>query len=308
MVSVAKSLWEVLSIFGVPKIIQSDNGTEFVNELVKNLTTLNGISHRTISPYNPRANGAVERVNGTIETMLLKELNGAMHQWDAFLPYVQLAYNNKIAALTGSTPFSLMFGRQLNEFKKHDDGKTGGNINLLRWKNSQKMVSEIIYPTVKKRVLNVKEKDARDFARSKRIIGTDAFPPGAKVMMYDSTKTSKWDARYEGPFTVVRKNRGGAYVLRDELGRLKRAVPADQLKLVWRYQGEPAVEENVHEVKKVTDHRSEKNGKLSCFVVWKDPSIKPGWEPVENFNDVDIIRSYWKSARPTRRSKKNNRS
>ncbi len=142
MEKIAKAVWEVFSTFGVPKIIQSDNGTEFVNQLITELVTLNGIEQRTISPYNPRANGAVERVNGTVETMLKKELNGAMHKWDDYIPYVQLAYNSKTSALTGSTPFSLMYGRALNKFEKYGRTKTKGDLSLVLWKKKQTEISE----------------------------------------------------------------------------------------------------------------------------------------------------------------------
>ncbi len=47
--------------------MESDNGSDFVNQMIAELTKLNGINHRTISAYNPRANGAVERTNATIE-------------------------------------------------------------------------------------------------------------------------------------------------------------------------------------------------------------------------------------------------
>lgn len=91
MVEVARATWEVLAVFGIPKIIQSDNGTEFVNQLIEEMTSLNGIEHRMISPYNPRANGQVERTNRTIETMLCKELQGAMQKWNEFVQ--SICYN-----------------------------------------------------------------------------------------------------------------------------------------------------------------------------------------------------------------------
>lgn len=100
MERVARALWEVLSIFGVPKVIQSDNCSEFVNYLTKELTTLNSINHRTISSHNPKANGAIERVNGTVNTMFLKGVDGATHRWEEDIPYIKLAYNCKLAALT----------------------------------------------------------------------------------------------------------------------------------------------------------------------------------------------------------------
>lgn len=117
---IAKSLWEVLSIIGVPKIIQPD--AEFVNQFIKEMSSINGIDHRTISAYNPRDN--VERTNAKVEAILKKELNGAMDQWTDLVPYVQLAYNSKVESLTGLTPFSLMFGRSANEIENYGRTRT----------------------------------------------------------------------------------------------------------------------------------------------------------------------------------------
>lgn len=41
-------------------------------------------------------------------------------------------------------------------------------------------------------------------------------------MAVEVPKKSKWDPHYEDPFTVVRRDRGGSYILRDELGLLKK--------------------------------------------------------------------------------------
>eukprot|EP00171_Calliarthron_tuberculosum_P009331 IDg9331t1 len=133
-----------------------------------------------------------------------------------------------------------------------------------------------IFPAIKGRVLNKKEKMVKDFSRRKNIINDEKFPSGFQVIMVDKTRTSKWDPVYEGPFTLVRKNRGGAYVLRDLLGELKRKVPADQLKLVKRDGINPAVDEaKTQEVKTITNHRSERNRKMSYYVVWKDATVDP---------------------------------
>lgn len=107
-----------MSTFGTPKILQSDNGSEFVNKLVAELVELSGIDHRTVSAYNPKANGQVERTNPVIENILKKELKGERHRWTEYVPYAQLAYNTKISSVTGCTPFALMFGRQVNNFEK----------------------------------------------------------------------------------------------------------------------------------------------------------------------------------------------
>ena len=60
MECVARALWEVISEYGTMKILQSDNGTEFVNQVMHELTNMYGIDHRLITPYLPRANGLVK--------------------------------------------------------------------------------------------------------------------------------------------------------------------------------------------------------------------------------------------------------
>jgi transposase InsO family protein len=59
-------------MFGPPKIMGSDKGTEFVNKIVEQLCNACGIEHRVTSAYHPQANGHTERFNGTLITMLKK--------------------------------------------------------------------------------------------------------------------------------------------------------------------------------------------------------------------------------------------
>lgn len=296
MAAISKSLWEVISVFGVPKIIQSDNGTEFVNQLVRQLVKLQGINHRTTSAYNPRANGAVERTNGIIETMLKKELRGKITDWPAFVPFVQLAYNAKISSTTGSSPFALMFGRALNDFSFYKRTSKAKGVDLALWKTHQEKVFNTIYPAVCDRVKDKKADAVKFFSEKARIIPSDFFPPGCQVMMRDATRASKWDPIYEGPFTIVRRNQGGAYVLKDKVGEiLKRTVPADQLKLVTR-AGENAVFAAPSlKIRKILSHRSDSINRHEYLVHWKDKHVSDSWEPVENFDDIAVIKEYWKS-------------
>ena len=53
----------------------------------------------------------------------MKLLHGASALWPLYVPFVQLVYNNKVQELTGSAPFSLMFGRRLNEMNDYSDDK-----------------------------------------------------------------------------------------------------------------------------------------------------------------------------------------
>ena len=46
--TIAHELWNIFCIIGWPKILQSDNGSEFVNETIRALIKLTGIDHRLI--------------------------------------------------------------------------------------------------------------------------------------------------------------------------------------------------------------------------------------------------------------------
>lgn len=63
---VAAALFEVISVFGPPTLIISDNGAEFINSVVDHVSRLHGVDRRVITLYRPQANGQVERANGAL--------------------------------------------------------------------------------------------------------------------------------------------------------------------------------------------------------------------------------------------------
>ena len=115
--SVAEALFLIFTDFGFPRVIQSDNGTEFVNQLMDYLTKQAGIDHRLVTKYHPRANGLAECFDQSSCRAIHKLLFGEDWLWDRFVPAVQIFLNSKIASAHGSAPFSVMFGRLINQFE-----------------------------------------------------------------------------------------------------------------------------------------------------------------------------------------------
>eukprot|EP00731_Ephydatia_muelleri_P038909 Em0983g3a len=60
---------------GLPRVLLSDNGSEFCNALNDQLSEMLGIKRRLTTPYHPQANGLDERFNQTLQNMLVKYLS-----------------------------------------------------------------------------------------------------------------------------------------------------------------------------------------------------------------------------------------
>ena len=63
-----------IALFGEPKKILSDNGSEFNNQVFRELGELLNIEEKTTGAQSPWSNGITERHNGTIGNMVNKIL------------------------------------------------------------------------------------------------------------------------------------------------------------------------------------------------------------------------------------------
>ncbi|KAK3091449.1 hypothetical protein FSP39_019925 [Pinctada imbricata] len=108
--SVANSLMELFSRVGVPRVILTDQGTNFTSKLMKDLFAILKVKGVTTSPYHPQANGQTERFNATLKSILKKLCATESEEWDTFLPYALFAYREVPHEETGFSPFELLYG------------------------------------------------------------------------------------------------------------------------------------------------------------------------------------------------------
>jgi IS30 family transposase len=144
---VARTLYHIIGDFGVPKIIQSDNGKEFVNSIIHEMKELLGIGHRLISPYHPEANGTAEAAVKSVKSLLQKTIKGNILNWDKYLPTVQMSLNYRIMKRTGSKPFDLLFGRSWLGWQDFR-GTQSQPMTISTLKQHHKDLKEIVYPFI----------------------------------------------------------------------------------------------------------------------------------------------------------------
>lgn len=103
---------EVFTKLGLPRILHSDQGTEFQSQLLRELCKLLEIKQTRTAPYHPQSDGIVERFNRTLINMLAKFCAENKDTWDQHLPYVMCAYRASVHESTGYTPNMMMLGRE----------------------------------------------------------------------------------------------------------------------------------------------------------------------------------------------------
>jgi len=103
---VARALVDIFCIQGAPLLLQSDNGKEFVAQVITQLEVLwPGLKLLQGRPRHPQSQGSVERANQDIEPMIGQWLHdNNTRNWPLGLNFVQLAKNTIIHSGIGSAP------------------------------------------------------------------------------------------------------------------------------------------------------------------------------------------------------------
>ena len=68
--SIVKALSQVFSIFGIPKVVQTDQGSNFKSRFFSQVMRQLFIKHHTSSAYHPQSQGALERFHQTLKSLL----------------------------------------------------------------------------------------------------------------------------------------------------------------------------------------------------------------------------------------------
>lgn len=103
---------EVFLRFGVPRRMVSDNGVQFVAEVMQQACHVMGIKQSLTPLYHPESN-PVERKNRDLKPQLAILVGKDHASWDRHLAAIRFAMNSAVTASTGFSPAFLTFGREL---------------------------------------------------------------------------------------------------------------------------------------------------------------------------------------------------
>jgi transposase InsO family protein len=100
---------DIITKFGFPNILMSDQGTHFINKNIEALTQEFEVHHQKSTPYHTQVNVTVKAFNKILETTLMKICSVNIDDWDLRIPVVLWAYRTTCKNLTTETPFKLVY-------------------------------------------------------------------------------------------------------------------------------------------------------------------------------------------------------
>lgn len=103
---------KIFATFGIPKMLVSDNGTQFTSQEFQHFLRMNGVVHRRSAPYHPATNGQAEKYVQILKDKL-KALKSNVKNLDRDVAQILMCYRRMIHTTTGESPSQRMFNRQI---------------------------------------------------------------------------------------------------------------------------------------------------------------------------------------------------
>jgi transposase InsO family protein len=297
--TVAQAILSIYGDYGVAvSIQQADNGKEFKSNLMDHFTKALGIKQRHSLPYYKQSNGSAENAIKQFEHTLRKMCGNDTHNWDDRIPIVQLALNMKVKQRTASTPFSLMFARQVNLDPNPNNLNLNGRPALSIKELQQRIehMNSIVFPALQERTQRLAEEYNKRMNKRRYILPELAFDAPVMIRLEEG-RSSKLAPLYAGPYFVVKRTQAGNYILKDETNSLMhREYTPSELKPV--NIDETAIEDEIFEVEDIRDHRYNDSDEIEYLVKWAGYSERENeYITADLFSSPIPIKKYWEKVK-----------
>ena len=237
--SVIKALTHFFSTFGLPRVVQTDQGTNFQSKVFNEVMKSLDVKHVVSSPFHPESQGALERWHQTLKSMLRKYCLETGKNWDEGIPFVLFAARDSVQESLGFSPADLVFAHSprgpLKALKEKFLNSTNSPTNVLDYVSDfrERLLTANKIAKMSLSVVQSNMKRRFDKKAVKRELSV-----GDNVLVLLPIAGSALSAKFSGPYVVKEKISDTNYVIHTPDRRRKtRVCHINMLKL---YHARPA--------------------------------------------------------------------
>ena len=219
----------IICQFTTPKVLLSDNGSEFRNQIIEEICRQYGIKQTFVAAYHPASNGLVERANRKILEVLRPIVSSMQENWQDWLPYVAASINSSINSSTGKSPYYILYG--YDKVLPYDIlcQKTNPVYNSDDYAKTQMSVFQNIHKEVRNQLSASRAEMIYKQNKESELPSIDV---GDVVMIKSPERSSKLSPKFYGPFQVLKKEYGNKYQIWNNIAKASEIVHVDRLKKV----------------------------------------------------------------------------
>ena len=212
--SIVKALIKFFTFVGLPKSVQSDQGSNFMSGIFQQVMHELGIRQYRSSAYHPESQGALERFLQTLKNMIRSYCFDTEKDWDEGIHLLLFAVRESVQESLGFSPFKLVFGHSVRgplkllkeKFLSNDETP----LNLLQYvsdfRNRLSRACEVARS-------NLKTSQGKMKARYDNHVIDRKFEPGDKVLALLPIPGRPLQERYFGPYTIDKKASDLNYII-----------------------------------------------------------------------------------------------
>ena len=212
--SIVKALRKFFTFVGLPKSVQSDQGSNFMSGIFQHVMHKLGIKQYRSSAYHPESQGALERFHQTLKNMIRSYCFDTEKDWDEGIHLLLFAVRESVQESLGFSPFELVFGHSVRGPLKPLKEKFLSNdetpLNLLQYvsnfRNRLSRACEVARS-------NLKMSQGQMNSRYDNHVIDRKFKPGDKVLALLPIPGRPLQARYFGPYTIDKKTSDLNYII-----------------------------------------------------------------------------------------------